>query len=244
MPSASSPLLSDHGREFGLRRLLGLLLAIVALAGLELAVPVASLSMTYTYDVPIHGGSERALPAPSRDTTTYDPVVRWLHGTPSRPESPPATSITTYAYVAPPVQVARHITSTGPHVGAPGGNLWSLHGSSVAANGAEDLGGIIYRTGSRTDGALTDASGVSFRDSVSSSLSSEHPQVFQPGEKIWGVDTSQLPPGSVVRDGVPPGHVTVNATPEQIRKAIANDSFLSDLGLKPLDEFGTYRLPK
>ncbi len=114
----------------------------------------------------------------------------------------------------------------------------------VAANGAEDLGGIIYRTGSRTDGALTDASGVSFRDSVSSSLSSEHPQVFRPGDKIWGVDTSQLPPGSVVRDGVPPGHVTVNATPEQIRRAIVNDSFLRDLGLKALDEFGSYRLPK
>jgi hypothetical protein len=91
----------------------------------------------------------------------------------------------------------------------------------------DDIGGIIYRTGSRTDNALTDASGVSFRDSVSSSLSSEHPQVFRPGDKIWGLDTSKLPAGSVVRDGVPPGHVSVYATPEQIRAAIVQDPLLS-----------------
>jgi hypothetical protein len=38
--------------------------------------------------------------------------------------------------------------------------------------------------------------------------------------------------------------VTVNATPDQIRAAIVNDPFLSELGLKPLDEFGSFRIPK
>jgi hypothetical protein len=109
---------------------------------------------------------------------------------------------------------------------------------------AEDAGGIIYRTGARTENALTDSSGVSFRDSVSSSTSAEHPQVFRPGDKIWGVDTAKLPLGAVVRDGVPLGHVSVFASPEEITAAIIDDPFLAELGLKPLDEFGAYRIPK
>lgn len=60
--------------------------------------------------------------------------------------------------------------------------------SAATGFAAEDAGGIIYRTGSRTENALTDSSGVSFRDSVSSSASAEHPQVFRPGDKIWGVE--------------------------------------------------------
>jgi RHS repeat-associated protein len=114
----------------------------------------------------------------------------------------------------------------------------------AAANTADDVGGMIYRTGSRTDNALTDASGVSFRDSLSSSLSPQHPQVFRPGDKVWAVDTSGLPPGTVVRDGVPPGHVSVLATPDEIRGAIVDDPLLASLGLRPLDEFGSYRLPR
>jgi hypothetical protein len=106
---------------------------------------------------------------------------------------------------------------------------------------AEDAGGLIYRTGPRTDNALTDASGVSFRDSISSSA--DRVQVFRRGDKIWAVDTSKLPPGSVVRDGGPAGHVTVRATPAQIREAVVDDPALRDLGLKRLDD-GSYRLPK
>lgn len=140
----------------------------------------------------------------------------------------------------------------GSHASVSAGQRWghappqaeAMVGRGVAANTADDVGGMIYRTGSRTDNALTDASGVSFRDSVSSSLSSQHPQVFRPGDKVWAVDTSRLPPGAAVRDGVPPGHVSVNATPGQIRDAIVDDPFLGGLGLKPLDEFGSYRLPR
>ena len=106
---------------------------------------------------------------------------------------------------------------------------------------SEDATGLIYRTGAQTDNALADASGVSFRDSVSSSA--DRVQVFRRGDKIWAVDTSKLPPGSVVRDGVPAGHVTVIASPAQIRAAIVDDPALRDLGLKQLDD-GSYRLPK
>lgn len=101
--------------------------------------------------------------------------------------------------------------------------------------------GTIYRTGSRTDGALTDATGLSFRDSISSSA--DGAQVFKPGDKIWAVDTAKLPAGSVVRDGVPAGHVSVNATPDAIRAAVFGDPFLLGSGMKQLED-GSYRLPK
>ena len=87
----------------------------------------------------------------------------------------------------------------------------------------------------------TDPTGVSFRDSISSSA--DRVQVFKPGDKIYAVDTAQLPPGSVVRDGVPDGHVSVIATPDEIRAAVFDDPLLRDSGLKLLDD-GSYRLPR
>lgn len=100
----------------------------------------------------------------------------------------------------------------------------------------------IFRTGSQTDNALTDPSGVSFRDSVSSSADGS--QTFRPGDKIYAVDTAQLPPGSVVYDGSPPGHVSVFATPDEIRSALVTDFPDNPLiGLDPLDD-GSFRLPK
>src|SRR6266700_498516 len=76
----------------------------------------------------------------------------------------------------------------------------------------ENVPGVIFRTGSRTDGALTDPFGVSFRSSVSSSADGQ--QIFRPGDKIWSVQTGQLPSGSVIMDDNPAGHVSVFATPE------------------------------
>jgi hypothetical protein len=92
---------------------------------------------------------------------------------------------------------------------------------------------------------LTDTAGVSFRDSISSS--GNRAQVFEPGAKMWSVDTSKLPPGSVVLDGNPAGHVSVFATPSEIRAAIVPQSSanpLSDFGLKLLEDGTSYRLPK
>ena len=107
----------------------------------------------------------------------------------------------------------------------------------------------IYRTGSQTDNALTDATGVSFRESVSSAA--DGTQTFRPGDKIYAVDVDQLPPGSVKFDGgvggTPAGHVTVNATPDQIRAAtmpVAPENPLSGV-LKPVKGSPTsYKLPK
>jgi len=113
------------------------------------------------------------------------------------------------------------------------------------ADDAIDVPQFIYRTGSQTDNALTDAAGVSFRDSVSSSA--DRVQVFDPGAKIWAVDVSKLPPGSVVPDGNPAGHVSVLATPSEIRSAIVPQSPanpLSDFGLKALEDGSSYRIPK
>lgn len=118
-------------------------------------------------------------------------------------------------------------------------------GACVAAEDTSDIPQILFRTGSRTDNALTDSGGVSFRSSVSSSANGE--QVFRPGEKIWAVDTGQLPEDSVVVDNNPPGHVSVFASPDEIRAAVVPsgpENFLEQLGLKTLEEFGSYRLPR
>jgi hypothetical protein len=116
-------------------------------------------------------------------------------------------------------------------------------GACVAAE--DDIPQLIFRTGSRTDNALTDPGGVSFRSSVSSSADGQ--QIFRPGDEIWAVNTDQLPDGSVVVDDNPPGHVSVFATPAEIDTAVipsGPDNFLEQLGLKILEELGSYRLPK
>ena len=43
---------------------------------------------------------------------------------------------------------------------------------------------------------------------------------IRPGDKIWSVDTSLLPKGSVSVDDVPSGHVSIFAAPEEIRGAV------------------------
>lgn len=71
---------------------------------------------------------------------------------------------------------------------------------------------------------------VSFRDSMSNALpprGSPPQPVLKPGNNYIEVDTSKLPQGSVVADGdtvvggqlMPPGHVSVYATPEEIANA-------------------------
>jgi hypothetical protein len=65
------------------------------------------------------------------------------------------------------------------------------------------------------DGRLRDGEGaLSFRDSISKPMAPGHP-VMHPGREYVALDTSMLPNGSVVSDGVPgsavtlPGHVSV-----------------------------------
>jgi hypothetical protein len=107
----------------------------------------------------------------------------------------------------------------------------------------------IYRTGSQTTEALTDESGVSFREHVSSAA--DGTQTFKHGENIYAADTTKLPSGSAVVDGGvngnPPGHVSVKATPEQIKAAIVErgpDNPLDGLGLKDAANTSSYKLPK
>jgi RHS repeat-associated protein len=92
-----------------------------------------------------------------------------------------------------------------------------------AAGGEGGALKVIYRGGSQTDLQLTDnGSGVSFRDSLSNPIG-ERP-VLRPGEKYFGIDTSQLPPESIDYDNVPPGHVSVyGLTPQQIRDAVIEE---------------------
>jgi hypothetical protein len=86
---------------------------------------------------------------------------------------------------------------------------------------------LIYRAATRgTLSQVTDKTGkgLSFRDSLSNSLPKLPNPVFGTGRNYIGVDPTRLPPGSVVYDGgtivngvlMPPGHVSVFATPQQI----------------------------
>lgn len=110
--------------------------------------------------------------------------------------------------------------------------------SSVATNasGAAAIGSgvelteagvpkVIYRQGTPSPSNLTpravDAGDLSFRDSLSNPVGTGQPPVMNPGKDFIGIDTSKLPPGSVIYDNVPPGHVTVRGvTPEQLRAAV------------------------
>jgi hypothetical protein len=86
---------------------------------------------------------------------------------------------------------------------------------------------VIYRAGRPNPANLKpraiDDGKLSFRDSLSNPLprrSDERP-VFLPGEPYFGVDSSRLPPGTVVQDDDPPGHVLVGqVSSETIREAV------------------------
>jgi RHS repeat-associated protein len=125
----------------------------------------------------------------------------------------------------------------------------TVFGSSAGKATAESGSRFLFRTGSQTEKALTKLDGVSFRESISSSA--DRVQVFDPGEKIWSVDVSKLPHGSVVFDGgtagLPAGHVSVNASAAEIKAAIVPhgpSNPLRDFGLKLLEDGSSYRIPK
>ncbi len=64
---------------------------------------------------------------------------------------------------------------------------------------------------------------LSFRDSLSNPwpLAEGQRPVFRPGEPYFGVNTAKLPAGSVIPEGVPPGHVSVvGVDPGVIRDAV------------------------
>ena len=81
----------------------------------------------------------------------------------------------------------------------------------------------IHRGGRFNDSAAkdirVDADGASFRDSLSDPVpkpAGPPAPVLRPIKPSIEVDTSKLPPGSVIPDNVPPGHVSVKATVEAI----------------------------
>lgn len=95
------------------------------------------------------------------------------------------------------------------------------------ATKAADIPGTIYRGGGSSPSNLKMRPGedaLSFRDSLSNPLEPGSP-VLHPGRDYIGIDTSKLPPGSVVPDGVPgsaltpPGHVSVYVTDPDVLKA-------------------------
>ena len=103
----------------------------------------------------------------------------------------------------------------------------SPHAPPIAQAGlvaAKKIPPVIYRGGKPSPSNMKLRPGedaLSFRDSLSNPLPKTERPVFRPGDDYIGIDTSKLPPGSVVPDNVPPGHVSVQGvTPEQLQQAV------------------------
>jgi RHS repeat-associated protein len=101
---------------------------------------------------------------------------------------------------------------------------WSAVANRAGA-AASDLPPIIYRQGGSNPGNFVprpiDEGALSFRDSLSNPIDAAAKPVMNPGKPWVAVDTTKLPPGSVIPDGVPPGHVTViGATPQELQDAV------------------------
>jgi hypothetical protein len=85
----------------------------------------------------------------------------------------------------------------------------------------------IYRAGNPNPSNLRprpiDGGKLSFRDSLSNPWPLQPGQrpVFEPGDSYFALDPSSLPPGTVIPDNNPPGHVSVvEAGSEAIKAAV------------------------
>jgi hypothetical protein len=86
-------------------------------------------------------------------------------------------------------------------------------------------GTLIYRRGGTNPSNLrpraVDQGRLSFWTSLDPPVRADEPPRFPPGSDYFVVDTRWLPPGSVVHDAEPPGHVSVIDVPaEVVRDAI------------------------
>jgi RHS repeat-associated protein len=129
-------------------------------------------------------------------------------------------------------QAAGQAAGAGDQPGQPpgepdGGRGAGPGGARGDSDATETIPEKIFRGGRHNDSAIkdirVDADGVSFRDSLSNPVPSagEPPApVLRPGKPFIEVDTSKLPPGNVMPDNSPPGHVNVTATRQEIVNAI------------------------
>lgn len=82
--------------------------------------------------------------------------------------------------------------------------------------------GLIYRNGGANPANLTMRGGedaLSFRDSLSDPVGEGTKPVFT-SDRYTVVDASKLPQGSAVRDNNPAGHVSVTASPGEVKAAV------------------------
>lgn len=125
-------------------------------------------------------------------------------------------------HTGPPVMV-HNLEVDGEHVYCVGGGGLLVH---------NDCENLIYRGGGTNPGNLTprpdDDGMLSFRDSLSNPIDPVNGgplggrPVFGVGDKYISVDANRLPAGSVIRDNVPPGHVSVFGVSPEDLKDLAN----------------------
>jgi hypothetical protein len=118
-------------------------------------------------------------------------------------------------------------------LGGMGDDIIELGISQGSTRSGANIPEIIYRGGKPNPGNLTpraiDNGNLSFRDSISNPYPLEPGQrpVFGLGDGYFGLSTKNLPPGSVIPDNIPPGHVTVRGVSPEILKAaeVIRDKF-------------------
>ncbi len=117
---------------------------------------------------------------------------------------------------------------TGDRIIAGVGTVVPFVSGSQIRTGIDATRGIanrIFRAGKTNPGNLRPRAGedgLSFRAHLSNPVGSGARPVLRPGDDYIEVDPSRLPPGSVDYDNQPDGHVTVRATPEEVKEAVTN----------------------
>jgi RHS repeat-associated protein len=159
-----------------------------------------------------------------------------------RPTPPPKSSQDNFAEtMGAAIALAAGLTAVGgaieTTIGVASGDLASIGEvvvdvASKKVDAIADAGktlGHIFRGGGSNPGNLKARQGenaVSFRDSLSNPMPQDGPAVLKPGQEYITVDAAKLPEGTTTYDGgvggLPPGHVSVSATPEEIRNAIVD----------------------
>lgn len=93
-----------------------------------------------------------------------------------------------------------------------------------AGAGASLTEGLLFRNGKANPANLTIREGeqaLSFRNSLSDPIGKGTKPTFT-SDSYTVVDASKLPKGSAVLDNNPPGHVSVKATPSEVKSAVVD----------------------
>lgn len=116
-------------------------------------------------------------------------------------------------------------TTGGTGIGPEGWTVGNRPSQSVGST-QDTLPDKIYRGGTPSPSNLKARPGessMSYRDSLSNPVPVGERPVFERGGHWFAVDTKKLPPGSVIVDNMPTGHVSATGVPPETMKGAVCD---------------------